>query len=173
MADEHKGIALVILGIVAVLAIVGLVLLFTQSKSATGEGIYGGAIKGIEYPYWTGRGVPRNIPGEIPGQSWAPGSTTSADMHTNWNWMGNPKRTPPTGGEAGNIPSPMIKCGQGCFLSSIQPEEAGYYASIGYPVINTLGSKAGVCVCPNQPMVGGIAGYTEQYYGGTYGGSYG
>src|SRR5574342_194589 len=171
MADEHKGIALVILGIVAVLAIVGLVLLFTQSKSATGEGIYGGAIKGIEYPNWVGRGVPRNIPGAIPGDSWMPGTTESNDLQTHWNWEGNPKRAPPGGG-IGDIPAPLIKCGQGCFLTSIDPQEAGYYASIGYEIVNTLGSKAGVCVCPGEPMVGGIAGYTEGYYGGSYGGSY-
>jgi hypothetical protein len=172
MADEHKGIALVILGIVAVLAIVGLVLLFTQNRaeSATGEGIYGGAIKGIEYPLWTGRGVPR---GGVTDSSatYTPGITESNDLTTHWNWEGNPKRVPPGGG-IGDIPSPVIKCGQGCFLSSIDPQEAGYYASIGYQIVNTLGSKAGVCVCPGEPMVGGIAGYTTQYYGGAYGGSY-
>src|SRR5574341_1000895 len=140
MADEHKGIALVILGIVAILAVVGLVLLFTQNKSATGQGIYGGAIKGVEYPYWVGRGVPRNLAPQGPGQenpAWIPGTTYGNDMHTNWNWEGAPKRSPIV-----DIPSPMIKCGQNCFLTSIQPEEAGYYAAIGYKVINTLDSKA-------------------------------
>ncbi len=166
MADEHKGIALVILGIVAILAIVGLVLLFTQNKSATGQGIYGGAIKGIEYPYWTGRGVPRGGISDA-SSTYNPGATQSNVMHTQWNWQGDPKRNP-----IGDVPSPMIKCGQGCFLSSINPTEAGYYASIGYNVINTLGPKAGVCVCPGEPMVGGIAGRTQGYYGGTYGGSY-
>ncbi len=167
MAEEHKGIALVILGIVAILAIVGLVLLFTQSKSATGQGIYGGAIKGIEYPNWVGRGTPR---GGVSDSSftYTPGATDSNDMSTNWNWEGNPKRAPPTGGDAGDIPSPMIKCGQNCFLTSINPEQAGYYAQLGYNVINTIGSKAGVCVCPGEPMVGGIAGYTQGRYGGSY-----
>lgn len=165
MADEQKGIAMVILGIVAVIAVVGLVLLFTQS-TATGQGIYGGAIKQIEYPDWVGRGVPR---GGISDSSstYIPGTTASNVQNTHWNWLGDPKRNP-----IGDVPSPMIKCGQGCFLTSIQPEEAGYYASIGYNVINTLGPKAGVCVCPGEPMVGGIAGYTQQYYGGSYGGSY-
>ena len=59
MAEESgKGIALVILGIVAIIAIVGLVLLFTGArKGAAGEfaipGVkeYGGAIRGIETPY--------------------------------------------------------------------------------------------------------------------------
>ena len=58
MAEESgKGIALVILGIVAIIAIVGLVLLFTGARKAAGEFAvpaareYGGAIKGITYPY--------------------------------------------------------------------------------------------------------------------------
>lgn len=57
MAEESgKGIALVILGIVAVIAVVGLVLLFTGARKAVGEfavpGVkeYGGAIKGIWDP---------------------------------------------------------------------------------------------------------------------------
>jgi hypothetical protein len=41
MADE-KGIAYAILGIVAVIAVVGLVLLF---KGATGQGVYGGEMR--------------------------------------------------------------------------------------------------------------------------------
>ncbi len=59
MAEESgKGIALVILGIVAIIAIVGLVLLFTGArKAAVGEfavpGVkeYGGAIRGVADPY--------------------------------------------------------------------------------------------------------------------------
>ena len=39
MANEGKGIALVILGIVAVIAIVGLVLLFSQAKSTGQAGL--------------------------------------------------------------------------------------------------------------------------------------
>ena len=39
--EEGKGVALAILGIVAVIAVVGLVLLFS---GATGKGIYGGAL---------------------------------------------------------------------------------------------------------------------------------
>lgn len=55
MASEtHKNVSLVLLGIVAVTAIVGLVLLFVQT-GPTGQGVYGGATKGIEYPNWEGR----------------------------------------------------------------------------------------------------------------------
>lgn len=57
MAEESgKGIALVILGIVAIIALVGLVLMFT-GNGATGEfavpgaKAYGGAIKGVADPY--------------------------------------------------------------------------------------------------------------------------
>jgi hypothetical protein len=42
MAEEGKGVALAILGIVAVIAVVGLVLLF---KGASGQGVYGGAMR--------------------------------------------------------------------------------------------------------------------------------
>jgi hypothetical protein len=58
MAEEGKGIALVILGIVAVIAVVGLVLLF---KSATGMGLYGGEltrVPGVDL-YEKGESVPR------------------------------------------------------------------------------------------------------------------
>jgi hypothetical protein len=54
--ESGKGIALVILGIVAIIAVVGLVLLFTGARKAVGEfavpGVkeYGGAIKGIWDP---------------------------------------------------------------------------------------------------------------------------
>jgi hypothetical protein len=56
--ESGKGIALVILGIVAIIAIVGLVLLFTGArKAAVGEFAvpaakeYGGAIRGVYDPY--------------------------------------------------------------------------------------------------------------------------
>lgn len=55
--ESGKGVALVILGIVAIIAIVGLVLLFTGARKATGEFAvpaakeYGGAIRGVMDPY--------------------------------------------------------------------------------------------------------------------------
>ena len=61
MAEEGKGIALTILGIVAVIAIVGLVLLFTGAGTggyvAPGVKVYGGAIKDEPYPYLVQRKV--------------------------------------------------------------------------------------------------------------------
>jgi len=65
--ESGKGIALVILGIVAIIAIVGLVLLFTGArKAAVGEFAvpaareYGGAIRGVYDPYsraFSGRSI--------------------------------------------------------------------------------------------------------------------
>ncbi len=149
MADEHKGIALVILGIVAVIAIVGLVLLFT-GKTTTGQGVYGGALKNDPYPYWTDRGVPRNTPGvEYPG-------TPGKDMQTHWNYYDDSNNRNPYG----DVPSAMRKCETGGFLVGYQEDLAGYYASIGYNVVNPGPDKAGMCVYPPRPMVGGIAGYS-------------
>ncbi len=55
MANEHhKNVSLVLLGIVAVTAIVGLVLMFVNT-GPTGQGVYGGATKGVEHPNWEGR----------------------------------------------------------------------------------------------------------------------
>jgi hypothetical protein len=74
--QNSKGIALVILGIVAIIAIVGLVLLFTGAKkAATGEFYvptakeYGGAVRGLSDPYsraFVGRSVefPSGVSGE-------------------------------------------------------------------------------------------------------------
>jgi hypothetical protein len=59
MAEEGKGIALAILGIVAVIAVVGLVLLFrgaTGQFAAQGK-VYGGALRGEEFPYLDDRGT--------------------------------------------------------------------------------------------------------------------
>lgn len=76
MAEEHgKGIALVILGIVAIIAIVGLVLLFTGArKTATGDftapsvKTYGGAINSEEQdPY--GRRTLAGAAGQLYGSS--------------------------------------------------------------------------------------------------------
>ncbi len=56
--EEGKGIAMAILGIVAVIAVVGLVLLFT---GATGKGLYGGEltrVPGVDF-YQKGESVPR------------------------------------------------------------------------------------------------------------------
>lgn len=73
MAEESKGIALAILGVVAVIAIVGLVLLFAGAKK-TGDvvlpqynKVYGGAIQGVALPYGEGRAISgADRPGDEP-----------------------------------------------------------------------------------------------------------
>ncbi|MBW2969306.1 hypothetical protein KY314_04300 [Candidatus Woesearchaeota archaeon] len=61
MADQ-KSIGIAILGIAAVLAIIGLILMFTTAMksgafSATLPKVYGGAIKDVNYPYLESRTV--------------------------------------------------------------------------------------------------------------------
>jgi hypothetical protein len=150
MAKEHKGIAMVILGVIAIVAIVGLILLFVNGKNATGQGIYGGAIKQVSYPYWEGRGTPRNLEGAQP--YWP--TQASKDMTTNWNFIGAPKRNPQS-----DIPAPLRKCGTGCFLVPVNEGLPETYMARGYsatPMVN----QAGVCICPPHTMIGGIAGST-------------
>jgi len=61
MAEEGKGIALVILGVVAIIAVVGLVLLFTRTSS-TGA-LFTTATGGTEVcPYATAVGEPQWLP---------------------------------------------------------------------------------------------------------------
>ncbi len=58
MAEEGKGVAMAILGIVAVIAVVGLVLLFTGATgkvSAPYQKLYGGVNYGEQYPYLVDR----------------------------------------------------------------------------------------------------------------------
>lgn len=148
MADDHKGIALVILGIVAIIAVVGLVLLFVRAKGTTGEGIYGGAMKQIAYPNWVGRGVPANRPGEE--YLWA--TTASKDLSTNWNYYGKPDRDP-----VQDVPAAMRKCGNGGMLIGYEEDLPARYLGKGYVVVET-GDKAGLCVYPRTDMVGGVAG---------------
>lgn len=72
MAEESKGIALAILGVVAVIAIVGLVLLFAGAKTGdialpSMNKVYGGAIEGVALPYGEGRAISgADRPGDEP-----------------------------------------------------------------------------------------------------------
>ena len=63
MAEEGKGVALAILGIVAVIAVVGLVMLF--NGAASGSGVYGGQM----YQNWDN---PMRQPGEDVGRYVSP-----------------------------------------------------------------------------------------------------
>ncbi|MBW3018576.1 hypothetical protein KY329_00115 [Candidatus Woesearchaeota archaeon] len=92
--QNSKGIALVILGIVAIIAIVGLVLLFTGAKKSTGEFVvpvakeYGGAIKGVASPYdrafvgrsyeWDASGVEEELSGRGDNPGYRSGAQVAA-----------------------------------------------------------------------------------------------
>jgi len=164
MAEHHKGIAMVILGIVAIIAVVGLVLLFTAGKSSTGSyvaaspKIYGGDLRADrnEFPYWAdGVATPRNIPGDMDNflanqQNW--------NTKTHWNYYGNP-----TGNPIGDIPSPMVKCGVNGFRVPLNDDQAGWYRSQGYQVIDPGDGRPGMCVYladDQRSMMGGVAGWT-------------
>lgn len=59
---EAKNVSLVVLGVVAILAVVGLVLMFSQAGatarvSVMGAKLYGGAVKGEQFPYLEDRRI--------------------------------------------------------------------------------------------------------------------
>lgn len=115
MNDEPKGIAMVILGIVAVIAVVGVVLLFTGS-GATGQGVYGGAIKNIKMPYQDYRGIP------LAGLE----DTGMSGHNTHWNYYGIPVRSPQ------DVPSIQTACGPNAIRVPYGQESAlSYYESSG------------------------------------------
>jgi len=153
MDKEHKGIALVILGIVAIIAVVGLVLLFTGKNASTGEGVYGGAIKNVEFPYWYGKGVPLGGLSDS-SSTYTPASTHDNAMSTHWNYDGNPKENP-----IGDIASVMTGCGRGSFKIPMNGGLPEYYIAKGYSVYELEGTKgAYACVVPHEAMIGGVAG---------------
>jgi hypothetical protein len=90
--ESGRAIALVILGIVAVIAIVGLVLLFTGAKkTATGEfyvpeaKVYGGAIRDVQFPYsraFAGKAVeyPSGATGEYGSGAYPLGDSQEASV---------------------------------------------------------------------------------------------
>lgn len=90
-SKHHKGTPLVLLGIVAITAIVGLVLMFV-STGPTGKGVYGGAIKGIDNPNFEGR-----------------------TGMTNWNHLGYTGSKDPA-----RVDSQQTSCGKGAFQVSEQ-----------------------------------------------------
>lgn len=67
MEDEHRGVALVILGIIAVIAVMGLVLMFTNSNGSTGA-IFTSATGGNYIcPMDTNVGEPQWFPANLAG----------------------------------------------------------------------------------------------------------
>lgn len=119
MAEESgRGVALAILGIVAVIAIVGLVLLFSGAKktaqvSAGLDKVYGGALKDVEYPYLEGRTIGGGAATTPEGVRIAEEEKAYAD--------GVPYRT--FNRVPDMIPTPQTSCGEGFFPVSAQSKE--------------------------------------------------
>ena len=119
MAEERgRGVALAILGIVAVIAIVGLVLLFSGAKKTAqvASGLdkeYGGALKGVEYPYLEGRTVKGGVGATPEGVLVSDEEKAYAE--------GVPYRT--FSRVQDQIPTPQTTCGEGFFEVSVQSKE--------------------------------------------------
>jgi len=67
--DEQKNLSLAVLGVVAVIAVVGLVLLFTNAQKTgqavmPGDKVYGGGASEEQYPYLVDRKVGHRYDGE-------------------------------------------------------------------------------------------------------------
>jgi len=163
MAEQHKGIAMIILGIVAIIAVVGLVLLFTAGKTtgnyvAASEKIYGGNARADRnaFPYWAdGQSTPRNVPGNMENYVF---DQQNMNMKTSWNYYGAPKGSPIV-----DIPAVQTKCGVNSLRVSLNADQAGWYISQGYTVIDPGDGKPGVCVFlaeDQRSMMGGVAGWT-------------
>lgn len=159
MADEGKGVALAILGVVAVIAVVGLVLLFSNA-SATGQvsnvgaKVYGGALQQEEYPYLvdrtaggtppSNRAAPRGYPasdGYAVQEDILPYGTTIAQGRESY--QRQPQHIPsvigaPCGGsEPGEVRCPAVRGLQSSCIVDYQEMEArtfsGWTQVPGYP----------------------------------------
>lgn len=95
---EDKTIALALLAMVALIAVVGLLLLFS---GVTGQ-VYGGALKGSEYPYLDGRSA-TGVPVTPEGIKVVDQQTAAAE--------GIPYRT--YGRTPEHIPTTLTSCGEG------------------------------------------------------------
>lgn len=138
---EKEKLALVLLGVVGVIAVVGLVLMYTQS-AATGLGVYSNPAKyNYEYPNWVKRGPPTNYP---PTEGW----DTLKQPTTDWNGYGVAKRDPGQG-YATDVPSAATGCGRNGELVSVQ--KVGYYEARGYTCLDNVDMKAGWC-CYLEPV---------------------
>ncbi len=95
---NDKTVALALLAMVALIAVVGLLLLFS---GATGQ-VYGGALKGAEYPYVEGRSA-KGVPFTPEGIKVVDEQTASAEAV--------PYRT--YGRTPEHIPTVLTSCGEG------------------------------------------------------------
>lgn len=142
MAEESgRGVALAILGIVAVIAIVGLVLLFSGAKKtaqvATGlDKEYGGAMKGVEYPYLEGRTVKGGVGATPEGVPVSDEQKAYAE--------GVPYRT--FSRVQDQIPTPQTTCGAGFFEVSVN-NKADFEANTGLKCSEYVAALDAYC-CP-------------------------
>jgi len=173
--ESGKGIALVILGIVAIIAIVGLVLLFTGAKkAAVGEFAvpsakeYGGAIRGVYDPY------ARAFPGrsyEFPsGQAEPYSSASSYDQSDTYSGLGAQQQkvapivygedgTPKTVGQKDSynrndaqIPSIQVTC-EGIVLANQDPSDDRLTQPESYSQALSKFGSGYMSVCRDIPTI--------------------
>lgn len=136
---NKEKVALVLLGVIGVLAVVGLVLMFAQQNYGAGLGVYSNPAKYNDpYPNWNKRGPPLNVEYPTPQQGW----DVFKQQTTDWNNYGVAKRDPGQG-YATDVPSAATGCGRGGELVSVQ--QKGYLEMAGYRCEDTVGMKAGWC----------------------------
>ncbi len=137
VVKKDNTISMIILGIIAVIAIVGLVLLFSAAKNA-GLGIYGGAIKNrMQYEI---RGAPHTIQEE--GSS-VTNVQYSKDAYAKY--LAKPDYNPDT-----TVYSNLKKCPKGALFSFKQFSEMGWDPAWNCPIDKVKGyydekGRAGVC----------------------------
>lgn len=141
---EHKKVALVLLGVIGVIAIGGLVLMYSQSMS-TGLGVYSNPAKyNYAFPNWIDRGVPLNIP---PTQYWDQAKQPTTD----WNNYGVAKRYP---GDAYRSDIPAVYTSGGRNTIKVPVQLVNYYMAKGWNCIDQTAQKAGyICTMPSEGML--------------------
>ena len=131
---KDNTISMIILGVVAVIAIVGLVLLFSAAKNA-GLGIYGG-----QKAQYETRGTPHTI--QIPGSSL---TTTVYSVDSEATYIAKPNY-----GYDTTVYSNLKKCPKGALFSFKQFGEMEYNSAWNCPMDKVRGyydefGRAGVC----------------------------
>jgi len=139
MAEEGKGVAMAILGIVAVIAVVGLVLLFkgagTGEYASPYQNIYGGAIKDVDFPYLEGRW--EGHPSSKGGDQLLASTRNLPEMHFARGVRQIPSKSCETLASTGVIPSGYTK--------EAGAQQAWDYQSIGYECIDATEEIAAYC----------------------------
>ena len=133
-------VALVLLGVIGVIAIGGLVLMYSQSF-ATGMGVYSNMAKyQYEYPSNIMRGTPLNYP---PEDYWDNAKTPA----TNWNGYGLPKRYV---GDSTRSAVPAVLTSGGRDSITVPVQLVNYYNAKGYACFDQTAEKAGYVCYPTK-----------------------